>query len=99
MKKRSKNNSSIWAQRIQKMKDSHPDSINVENRQKAIAHIVVQSYPELKDIPADRGYELIKDICWIERLLRQENEKNQKKLKAKLEQKKLFELGYGQRKQ
>lgn len=92
--KRSKLNSKIWNQRIVKMLQQYPEAKNVENRYMALAHLIVQSYPELKQIFSGekKGYEMLKDICYLDRQLRLYNEGNQTELKNLLEQEKIIEL-------
>lgn len=92
--KRSKANSQLWNQRIVTMIQQHPQSKDVEQRYKALAHLIIQSYPELKDLLSSekRGNEMLKDICYLDRHLRLYNEGNQKPLKDLLEQEKIIEL-------
>lgn len=90
--RRSKNNQIMWSRKITQMEKETPDSIKVELRYKALAHLLVQVYPDIKLLGSEQFQSILKDADYLIRKVRWINEDYQKPLKKELSEEYLIQL-------
>lgn len=80
---------------------AEPRARYIKNRSRSVVNLLLQNYPELKEIPKDKLIDFIHDAESYSRAFRQVLFDNQdlvpdsdKKIKPILEQEKQIELGY-----
>lgn len=85
-----------WAARIEKMFLTIEGSDLVENRYNALRYLLVDKYPQLKEISKETCLEMLREIIYVDRAMRRATEGKQEKEKKILSQEyQVEELGYG----
>ncbi len=90
--RRSKANQIMWSRKITQMIEQNPESIKVKSRYKALAHLLVQVYPDIKLLGSEQFQSILKDSDYLIRKVRWINEGNEKPLKKELSDEYVQEL-------
>lgn len=92
--KRSKSNAQWYQRRIDELFKEFPESQLTKNRYKSLLHILVQKYPQMKDLGSETMKEILRDADYLNRRIRWLTEGREKELKTILAQEKQVELFY-----
>lgn len=95
--RRSKNNREYWQRRIDELFNEFPESQLTKNRYKSLVHLLVQQYPEMKQLSSETWKVILFDADYLNRKIRWLTEGKETELKNILSQEKQVELGYGER--
>lgn len=95
--RRSKNNREYWQRRIDELFKEFPESQLTKNRYKSLVHLLVQQYPEMKQLSSETWKVILFDADYLNRKIRWYTEGKETELKNILSQEKQVELGYGER--
>lgn len=95
MKRRSKQNSTYWNNRLDKLLETAPEMRLTKNRYKCLSIMLQKQYePIIKSVSPDTMQMFLKDVCYLDRELRIKTQGEEKELKKILSQEKVIELGY-----